>query len=270
MLKNKKTIFILTNITKSNHHQVKKIVSILLLFFLLVSCQKEAQKITKITAKTSEVDSLSQKDHLIVEKLSPYKEKMTKEITRVLSYAPKNLVRTDGKSQSSLGNLMADLCYNKANELFKKETGKKVDFLLSNYGGIRSGIWKGEVRVSNAFKLMPFENTLVVAELSADKVKELFDYFIEEGMAHPLSKQVQVTIKGDQYTVKINGKTIESSKTYYVATSDYLQKGGDKMNFFKNPVSLFESNFLIRDAIIEHFSSKDTLVSNLDNRVIIK
>ena len=56
---------------------------------------------------------------------------------------------------------------------------------------------------------------------------------------------------------------------FYVATSNYLQKGGDDMNFFKNPLSMYDSNFLIRDAIVEYFKSRDTLVSNLDNRIII-
>jgi len=32
---------------------------------------------------------------------------------------------------------------------------------------------------------------------------------------------------------------------------------------------MYDSNFLIRDAIVENFKSKDTLVSILDNRVII-
>ena len=41
------------------------------------------------------------------------------------------------------------------------------------------------------------------------------------------------------------------------------------MNFFKNPLSLYDSNFLIRDAIIEYFKSNDTLISSLDHRVTI-
>ena len=40
------------------------------------------------------------------------------------------------------------------------------------------------------------------------------------------------------------------------------------MNFFVNPLSLYDSNFLIRDAIMEYFKSRDTLISKLDNRVI--
>ena len=42
---------------------------------------------------------------------------MTKEITKSLSFSPKILERTDGNLQSTLGNLVADLSYEKANEL---------------------------------------------------------------------------------------------------------------------------------------------------------
>ena len=249
---------------------MKKVFSLLVLFFLLISCQNTTTVNSKVTARTTQIDSLTKQDSLIIKEFLPYKTKMIAEINKVLSYTPKNITRNDGELQSSLGNLLADLCFEKSNEIFKRETGKIVDFSMFNHGGIRAGITKGEVKVINAFNLMPFENTLVVVELSYTKVKELFDYFINENIANPLSKNVQLTIKGNEYHVKIKGKPLDSSKTYFVATSNYLQSGGDRMNFFKDPVNLFESNFLMRNAIVDYFKSKDTLISNLDSRVIIR
>ena len=140
---------------------------------------------------------------------------------------------------------------------------------MSNYGGIRAAIMKGDVTVSNAFELMPFDNTLVVVELNYDKIKALFNYFVAKKRAHPLSKNIQLTIENDSYNLLINGKPIKKDRTYFVATSNYLQKGGDGMIFFSEPESLFDSNFLIRDAIVDYFESKDTLRANLDDRVII-
>lgn len=249
---------------------MKKIFLFILLSSILFSCDREVKNLVKISAKTNVLDSLIPQDSAIIKEFLPYKKKMVEEINKVLSYAPENLVRTDGNLQSSLGNLIADLSYNKANELFEKETGKKVDFAMSNYGGIRAGIWKGDVKVIHAFNLMPFDNTIVVAELTKEKVEELFEYFIVKNRAHPLSKQVQITIDGDKIDIKINGKPIEEGRTYFVATSNYLQKGGDSMNFFLHPESLYDSNFLVRDAITEYFKSQDTLVSTLDSRIIIK
>ncbi len=248
---------------------MKKIWILFFFSFLLIACKNNSHEVSKINAKQLKIGNEVKQDSSIIQLFTPYKKKMTKEITKSLSFSTKILERTDGNLQSTLGNLVADLSYEKANELFKNKTGKTVDFSMSNYGGIRAAIMKGDVTVSNAFELMPFDNTLVVVELNYDKIKALFNYFVAKKRAHPLSKNIQLTIENDSYNVLINGKPIKKDRTYFVATSNYLQKGGDGMIFFSEPESLFDSNFLIRDAIVDYFESKDTLRANLDDRVII-
>ena len=248
---------------------MKKIWILLFFSFLIIACKNNSYEVSKINAKQLKIVNEVKQDSSIIQLFTPYKKKMTKEITKSLSFSPKILERTDGNLQSTLGNLVADLSYEKANELFKNKTGKTVDFSMSNYGGIRAAIMKGDVTVSNAFELMPFDNTLVVVELNYDKIKALFNYFVAKKRAHPLSKNIQLTIENDSYKVLINGKSIQKNRTYFIATSNYLQKGGDGMIFFSEPESLFDSNFLIRDAIVDYFESKDTLRANLDNRVIV-
>ena len=248
---------------------MKKIWILFFFSFLIIACKNNSHEVSKINAKQLKIGNDIKQDSSIIQLFTPYKKKMTKEITKSLSFSPKILERTDGNLQSTLGNLVADLSYEKANELFKNKTGKTVDFSMSNYGGIRAAIMKGDVTVSNAFELMPFDNTIVVVELNYDKIKALFNYFVAKKRAHPLSKNIQLTIENDSYNVLINGKPIKKDRTYFVATSNYLQKGGDGMIFFSEPESLFNSNFLIRDAIVDYFKSKDTLRANLDNRVIV-
>jgi len=248
---------------------MKKIWILFFFSFLLIACKNNSHEVSKINAKQLKIGNEVKQDSSIIQLFTPYKKKMTKEITKSLSFSTKILERTDGNLQSTLGNLVADLSYEKANELFKNKTGKTVDFSMSNYGGIRAAIMKGDVTVSNAFELMPFDNTLVVVELNYDKIKALFNYFVAKKRAHPLSKNIQLTIENDSYNLLINGKPIKKDRTYFVATSNYLQKGGDGMIFFSEPESLFDSNFLIRDAIVDYFESKDTLRANLDDRVII-
>ena len=248
---------------------MKKIWILFFFSFLLIACKNNSHEVSKINAKQLKIGNDIKQDSSIIQLFTPYKKKMTKEITKSLSFSTKILERTDGNLQSTLGNLVADLSYEKANELFKNKTGKTVDFSMSNYGGIRAAIMKGDVTVSNAFELMPFDNTIVVVELNYDKIKALFNYFVAKKRAHPLSKNIQLTIENDSYNVLINGKPIKKDRTYFVATSNYLQKGGDGMIFFSEPESLFDSNFLIRDAIVDYFESKDTLRATLDDRVII-
>ena len=66
----------------------------------------------------------------------------------------------------------------------------------------------------------------------------------------------------------IGGKPIEDGRTYTVVTSDYLQHGGDRMNFLKDPVTLEVLDYKIRNAMIDYFKTVDTIPARLDGRFV--
>lgn len=243
----------------------------LLFVLLLASCKQNTPPLTKITANTLPLDSSVIAAGNIDSIILPYKKQLTAVMDSVLAYTPKDLVRTDGDMQSSLGNLMADLCYAVGNPIFTKMTGETdIDFAMLNHGGIRNGIPEGAVTTEHAFALMPFENELVVATISGEKVGELVDFFLENKRAHPLSKHIELRIKKEGYALEINGQAWNPDKTYKVLTSDYLQTGGDNMTFFKDPKALVKLDMKVRDAILTHFRAVDTLKTALDKRVIVE
>jgi 2',3'-cyclic-nucleotide 2'-phosphodiesterase (5'-nucleotidase family) len=241
------------------------------LFLLFASCKKTNRDLTKITAKTIAIDSTIQSSVKIDSIIAPYKEKLINEMEKVLSYTPKDLTKISIEMQSTLGNLMADMCFKMANPMFKENTKASIDFAMFNYGGLRAIIPAGKVTKEHAFKLMPFENELVVVNITGDKVAELVNYFIKNKEAHPLSKNIAlIIIKENNYALKINNKEFDNNKTYNVLTSDFLQSGGDKMNFFKNPKKLTKLDYKVRDAIISYLEKVDTLKTTIDKRVTIK
>lgn len=250
--------------------KIKRILFLLFGSVMVISCTQQAPELTKIKGTLIVVDSTKSTDSKIQETIAPYKTRMIEEISTVISYAPKNIIRTDGNLQSSLGNLLADLCFVKADSIYFAKTGKHADFSLFNYGGIRAGINKGPVINKNAFELMPFDNTLVVVEMTAQKIEELARYFYKNKKAHPLSKQVEMIVGKKGCQIKIKGENPNSNKTYNVITSNYLQSGGDRMYFFRDPVSLYDTNYLMRDAIKSYFKSQDTLRAQLDGRVKVR
>ena len=245
---------------------LKKIAFAFFLSFLLFSCQKEKVVVSKITAKTIAIDTTLTSVDAIVKTIAPFKEKMIQEINTKISYTPKNLTRNDADLESSLGNLIADLSYERANPIFNKETQKNIDFAMFNYGGIRAGIPAGNITNKHAFELMPFDNMYVVVELSGEKTEELITYLITNKTAHPLSKHVQLTITKNGCKMYINDKKFDKNKSYFVLTTDYLQSGGDNMNFFKNPKTILKTDYKMRDAIVDYLKTKDTIKSVLDNR----
>lgn len=242
-----------------------------LVSFLLVlnACSKTNSHLSKVIAKTIHIDSTLEASKEINAFIAPYKEKLNTEMLGVLSYNPKELNKSPENLQSTAGNFMADLCVEMANPIYEKKTDKSIDFAMLNHGGIRAIIPEGKVTVERAFKLMPFENELVVVTLSGDKIKELVQFFISKKRAHPLSKNIELVIDNDKYSLKINGKPFDDTKSYTVVTSDYLQNGGDRMNFFINPEKLIKLNYKVRDAIIDYLEKVDTIETKIDNRVIL-
>ncbi len=245
-----------------------RISQLLFVLFILTSCSTEKQ-IRKITAKTINIDSTIKPSSNIDSVIAPYKRKLSLAMGEVLSYTPKNLIKKDGTMQSSLGNLMADMCYTMASPNFKNKYQKEIDFVLLNYGGIRATLPKGNITTESAFKLMPFENELVVVELSGTKVVELAEYMIANKTAHPVCKNVEFTISKNNYELIIKGKKLDPLQTYNVLTNDYLLGGGDRMDFFKNPLNSYPLDYKMRDAIIDYFKNTDTIKASIDHRITV-
>lgn len=186
-----------------------------------------------------------------------------------ISYSPETYKKNDGELNSTLSNMFADATYEMSNPVFNKMSGKNIDIVLLNNGGIRSIISKGNISEKTAFELMPFENSIVVLELSGFSIIKMIDYLRKVKLQHPISG-LQITLNNDYSVneVKINGVSIENEKKYYVATTDYLLEGGDKMYFLAETTKTTDINYKMRDILIDYFKKYDTLKLKSDNRFI--
>ena len=66
----------------------------------------------------------------------------------------------------------------------------------------------------------------------------------------------------------VNGQKININKNYYVATTDYLMDGGDKMYFLAETTKTIDINYKMRDVLIDYFKKNDTIRLTTDNRFI--
>ncbi|MFD1614261.1 5'-nucleotidase C-terminal domain-containing protein [Gelatiniphilus marinus] len=225
--------------------------------------------LTKVEGKQIQVtDSLPLKPE-IESYIKPFRDNIQKDLDSVLAYSTNTYSKTDGHLNTAIGNFMADAVYNEANPIFNKRTGKHIDMVLLNHGGIRSILPKGNISKRTAFKLMPFENSIVVVALKGAQIYNIIEYLRTRKRAHPISKLKLVLDKDfNVFEAKINGKNIDKNKTYYVATNDYLYNGGDSMLFFKPNDSLYVLNYKIRNALIDTFKKLDTVKPVIDDRFI--
>lgn len=190
-------------------------------------------------------------DPLIVNMYEPYKEKLDREMNQVIGFTHTDLLK--GKPESKLTNLLADLLLEESWSSGKKagmQTNADMAFL--NYGGIRTGLSQGEITVRKIFELMPFENELVIIELSATDVQAFLDLIASRG-GDSLSG-VRFRIRdGKAVEIIIGGELLDSRKKYWLATSDYVADGGDSYAMLQNNSRRINTEEKIRDVMIRYF-----------------
>jgi 2',3'-cyclic-nucleotide 2'-phosphodiesterase (5'-nucleotidase family) len=247
---------------------MKKLVKIIMIISLILSCNNSKILVNtdgKNISINREIEPVKQVEDII----NPYKLNLDKTMNKVLSFSVDNYSKNDGDYNTAIGNLMADAVLELTNPVFKNKTEKNIDMVLLNHGGIRSILPKGKVTTKTAYKLMPFENSVVVTALKGSVVFEMINYLKISNKAHPISGLELVINADDSYKkIQIGGKAVDSEKLYYIATSDYLYKGGDQMEFFKKSDTLYRLNYKIRNVLLDYFSIHDTLNPKADQRFI--
>ena len=237
-----------------------------LLFTFIFSCKNEVS-LTKIEGSRLEINDSLITDAEIEEFIKPFRDNVNMNLDSIISYSSDTYSKTNGDLNTAIGNLMADAVLQECNPVFNSRTGKNIDVVLLNHGGIRSILSKGNVTTRTAYQIMPFENSVVVVELLGKDIKNLISYLQKAKRAHPISG-LQIKLDKDYYLLEatIGNKPIEEETIYYVATNDYLYSGGDRMTFFKQSLNTHILNYKIRNVLIDYFKKSDTLSPIIDDR----
>ena len=247
---------------------MNKIVLMIGFLSLVLSCDNSKKLVTTGVQNISinkEIEAVKEIEDII----APYKVNLDKTMNEVLSFSVDTYSKNNGDYNTAVGNMMADAVFELTSPLFRNRTGKNIDMVLLNHGGIRADLPKGNITTKTAYSLMPFENSVVVTALKGSVILEMTNYLRSFKKAHPISGLELVLNADNSYRkILVGGKSVESEKTYYVATNDYLYKGGDRMDFFKKSDTLYDLNYKIRNVLLDYFSKNDTLSPTIDQRFI--
>lgn len=264
-------ILALRMVNLKKYHAALKQIVLFLTFILASGCGSPKYHITKIEGKEIGITDKNGENKEIADFIKPYRDNIDKDLSTVLAYSPETLDKSKGKWETAIGNMMADASLEFSNRVFQKRENKTVDLCLLNFGGIRSIIPKGDVTTRTAFEIMPFENRLFVAELKGSEILEMIRYIIAEKKAHPLAGMSFVIGKDQQPTqIVIAGKPFDATKNYYVVTSDYLTNGGDNMVFFKKAINLYDTDYKLRNVLIDYFKEIDTIRVTTNPRISVQ
>ena len=189
----------------------------------------------------------------LLELLEPYVAKAESVLSKVIGQAEATFFY-DGvrEEENPLGNLVAD------SMLWHTEY-LGADFALQNGGGIRADLPEGRLTERMIYEALPFDSTVVVLTLDGKSVQSLFEYMATissgQGAFPQVSEGVSIIIdtSGKECTqVIINGKPLDTSRTYKIATNSYLAAGGDGYRILLKAMDAYDSAMFQRDVLIEY------------------
>lgn len=169
---------------------------------------------------------------------------------------------TKTQPESTMGNFMAD-----AQLRYAKGRDAQVAASVLNYGGMRIPyLAPGPVTVGNIYEMMPFDNTLVIAEVPGSTVREMCR-LIADKKGWPVAG-ITFVIANDRSVkdIRIDGRDIHDNIIYKIAISDYLANGGDDCEFFRKCKRKFY-NVFIRDILIEYVQEHKNINPVLTQRI---
>lgn len=196
--------------------------------------------------------------------MQPYKARLDAVVNKPIGTSAQYM---ESKApESLLSNFLADQLLLKSREFVPEG----VDLSIINLGGIRAPLPAGPLTVGDIYRIMPFENELVVLELKASDLLAILTKIALDGGEGLSNVQIEA-LNGKVVSLMIAGKPFDETRTYRVATMDYLADGNSGMTPFKNAVKRMDTHLKIRDAYISQIekltAAGKVVTSALDGRL---
>ena len=225
-------------------------------------------------AKLNTIDASVPDDADVEKMLAPYSGKV-RELSKVVGQLEGGLTKT-GVGAGSLGNFVTDGIKAQA----QAKLGKPVSLAIVNAGGLRKNvIAAGELRASDIFELLPFENALVVLEMTGVQLARLLEIVPRDAQS---GARIHFKWNDRNRAEFISGKLVDENgkeqevdpqKIYTVITIDYLVRlGSGAYAIFQEAKSTKPLNITLRDAILDYVKTETAagrpIRAVVDNRFV--
>lgn len=179
--------------------------------------------------------------------------------------------------ETNLGNLICDAMLWQANTL-----GEKVDVAITNGGGIRASIPKGDITKKDINTVLPFGNTLYIVKVTGAELLEALEastYCTPEAVGgFPQVAGLEFTINtGAPFATTgnypdstygkpdainrvmiqtIGGAAFDPNETYTVVTNDFMGAGGDTYYAFKASPVGYDLGQPLDEVVMDYITSE--------------
>mgnify|MGYP001159704307 FL=1 len=215
-----------------------------------LSCTPQLQ----IKSKPIHLDNNLAGDNDLSKFITPYSKEMDVQMSVKIAESKNDFIVA--RPGSNLMNWMADAVF--SNQTKNKRLNQPT-FCLLNTGGIRSSIGKGDVKLKDIYKVMPFDNSIIWVKLPLATLDEISTYLKNSG-GEPISN---IQMRSGKLILNAAAET----DFFWVITSDYLYHGGDHMDFFEKSIEVIETKTLIRDALVEEAKFQKVLINDTTIRI---
>ena len=181
--------------------------------------------------------------------------------------------------ETNLGDFATDAILWQARQTLGEEN---VDAALTNGGGIREALAKGDISKLDLLAVFPFGNTVATIDVTGAQLLEALEaatYATPEALgSFPQVSGIEFTVdtsipyaQGEQYTgstyyapasiervtiTTVNGEPFDPEATYTIATNDFTAKGGDTFGVFKAVGGWKDVGVALEDALINYVTEE--------------
>lgn len=176
----------------------------------------------------------------------------------------REVVRT---GESTLGNLITDAMLEASG----------ADVALTNGGGIRASIAKGDITLGDAMTAFPFTNFLSNIEVTGADIIAALEHGVD---SYPEAAGKFPHVAGMTYTfdpskpagervvkVMIGGEELDEDEKYELVTNDFVAIGGDGYTMFDGKKIVAEGA-LLSDVLINYLKEEGEVAPALEGRIV--
>lgn len=200
-------------------------------------------------------------DFDLLEQMSTFVERVEAQLSTPVGNAPRAIGDDDVRTHDApIARLVTDSMLWCSRHL-------KPDFSVQNGGGIRASLPAGVVTRKHVFSMLPFDNSIVVEELSGAQVQALFDHLATikptlGAWGHVGGASAELDLaKGKASNVRIGGKPLDPAASYRVATNAFLAIGGDGYDVLRRAARRWDTAQYQRDCLVDFLRERNGAVS---------
>lgn len=127
-----------------------------------------------------------------------------------------------------MGNLIADA-------MLAATAKQGTVAAFTNSGGVRAAIDAGPITYGEAISVVPFNNTLVILDVTGEELFQAIAHGAERGGMLLPSKGTSYTVQGGKVvSVTVAGAPLDRAKVYRICLNSFTAQGGDGHEVLKN------------------------------------